>query len=138
MPIAAAMPFLLSHGCLRECLYVCVCVCVCVCLYVCVCVCVCVCVRVLCLCAGVVPETVLVPCKRLVQAVAEECGTPLVGLLLDLTAQHADTESHYGALRTMRSLALFPCGWGLQALFNYPGFQEFVFRRCACLRISAP
>ena len=68
-------------------------------------------------------------CQALVSATASECGKPLTGVLLDLVAQHVDTDSRFGALRAMRGLALFPSGFGLQLLFQYPGFHEFFFQR---------
>ncbi len=80
--------------------------------------------------SGDVAPEVLAACQRLVGEAGAQCGRSLLEVLLDMTAQFADEESRFGAMRTMRGLALFPSGWGLRLMFEYPGFQEFLFQRC--------
>jgi hypothetical protein len=79
--------------------------------------------------AGEVQAEVLAACQQLVQEVGRQCGRGFMEVLLDLVAQPVDEDARFGAMRAMRGLALFPSGWGLRLLFNYPGFIEFLFQR---------
>ncbi len=79
-------------------------------------------------CGGAGESTSDAVCQQLVAAAERECGRPLLSLVLDMTAQHADIDSRFGAMRIVRGMALFPSGWGLKSLLAYPGFLEFLLQ----------
>ena len=69
-------------------------------------------------------------CGQLLARVGDECGHPVMSIILDTLAQPVDQDSRYAALHVLKALAMFTSGWGLRVMFTFPGCLEYFNSTC--------